>query len=332
MASTTVPEPLPDNVVRHYDWVELDFHDVFAARYAAFPSLSMERLGANVEIVLPGNRTCPLHAHLFEEEVFVVLEGTLTVRELEPGAEDYREFELHAGELVVYPPDTGLAHGFSNRGEVEARHIALSDKHQGEVCTYPDSGKVMLQGLGKVGYFGEPVAVPRRGVVRLRDEERPRHVVTLDALAERNLGRAFGIQASRAGGATAVMVNRDRLPPGGATSPLHWHSANEELVFVLSGAATLRQLRGSTDGKAPDFEGANEERVALQVGDIVHFGPKRPVAHQILNESDDDVLLLVVGTDSRRDVCVFPERGRIHVAALGRSDEFTPTDYFEGEV
>ncbi len=323
---------LPDNVLREPSWRDLDLHGVFGARVAFLKELGLKKLGANTGYATPGKRTCPLHSHVFEEEVFLVLEGVLTVRELEEGAEAYREFELHAGELIVYPPNTGLAHGFYNRGEVPAKMIGLSTQRTDEICTYPDSGKTMLRALGQVGYFGDKEEAPTREVVTLGEEARPDHVVTIGHLAERDLGGAFGIQASRAGGATQVMVNRDRLPPGAKTSPLHWHTHDEELVFVLRGTPTLRQLRGGEGAPVPDWESGTEERVGLQVGDVVAFGPHRPVAHQLLNESDEDVVLLVVGTNDPADVCVLPETGRVYVRGLDRADVLRPTGYFEGEV
>jgi uncharacterized cupin superfamily protein len=326
-----VSEGLPANVSREREWTEHG-EGPFGGRYTHFDVLKPKILGANIEQTPPGKRTCPVHAHTFEEEVFLILEGTMTVRELVPGAADYREFELHAGELVVYPPGTGLAHGFWNRSDGDVRYLGLSDDHLGEVCTYPESGKTMLRGLRAVGRFGEPGESVERDVIRLEEDERPRHVVTIDALVERALGSAFGIQASRAGGATAVMVNRDRLPPGGETAPLHWHTANEELVLVLQGAPTLRQLHGRFEKeRVAVFDDATEERFVLQKGDVVHFGPERPLAHQLLNETDDDVVLLVVGNDSLEDVCVFPERGTVYVASLARAAEFTPTPYYEAD-
>lgn len=103
-------------------------------------------------------------------------------------------------------------------------------------------------------------------------------------------------------------------------------------MLVLSGSPTLRQLRGTPTDGAPDFSDAAEERTALRARDVVHFGPARPIAHQLLNESRDDALLLVVGTDDPQDVTVFPERDRVFVKALGCSGPFDATDYWAGEA
>lgn len=332
----------PDNVLRP------DGPDAIEGMPAGFGGAAVEfwpvglrRLGGHQRILPPGLRTGPLHAHCFEEEVFYVLAGTLTARERAPGAEFDVEYALHPGDLVVYPPGTGLAHTFRNGGHVDAVFVALSDEQPGEVATYPESGKVLLRPLRGVGRFaGDPGPPNARPVRPLADADRPAHVVPAGSLPERDLGAAFGRPLSRSGGATAVFVNADRLPPGGQTGPAHWHSADEELVLVLSGSPTLRQLRGQpgapeASGRpghgVPDFDAATEERTPLQPGDLVHFGPERALAHQLLNESESDALLLVVGTDDPQDLTAFPESCRVYVKALDRAGAFERAGYWDGE-
>ncbi len=321
ISSGTVPPPFSDGTIELWP-------------------LGLKTLGACIREIPPGARTGPLHAHMFEEEVFYVLEGTVTVRELEPGADEYREFALRAGELAVYPAGTGLAHCSYNRSDAPAVLLGLSDNQLGEVCLYPDSGKTLLRSLGQVGVHGETgleamqtaqAAAQARPVRHLDDEDRPPHVVSPATMEERDCGSLFGRQLSRSAGAQRVFVNLDRLPPGGYTSPAHWHSADEELVLVLSGSPTLRQLRGEPGKSAPEFSEPAVEKCVLRTRDVVHFGPQHPLAHQVLNESDEDALLLVVGTDDPQDLTVFPERDRVYVKALVTSAPFQPTRYWDGE-
>lgn len=327
-------------------------------------------LGGCVERLEPGHAICPLHYHVHEEELLYVLEGEVTVRELPPGAGEhtpYREFAVRAGELIVWAAGTGVAHQTRNDGSATARYVVLSDDAKQEIAVYPDSGKVLLRGVG-VGVYtprGAPVrsaaevtaaaaaVAARRAVVRLDDDARPAHVMGPPRVPERHLGegRAWGRALAREAGARTVFVNVDRLPPGAMTSPLHAHLGDEELVLVLAGHPTLRQLRGRREGRNPVFDGS-EERVALAPGHGVHWAPGDLVAHQLLNESDQDALLLVIGTDRvADDLVIYPERGEVLVAAwmpppaaLPRSPavtpfegdagvgRFEPTDYFAGEV
>ncbi len=290
--------------------------------------MPVHQLGLNIAELAPGAGSCPLHHHHFEEEIFVVLQGELVVRELELGAERYREFPLRQGDLIAYPAGTGLAHQFFNRSQRPARYLSLSDKVSGEVCEYPDSGKVALVALGGPGVFGDPPDLD----FSERPHRRPVDVVAPPAHVcgpgpERDLGGGLGRQLSRPAGAKTVFVNRDRLPPGTWTGPLHAHTADDELLLVLEGSPTLVQRRG----ERWSFETSSDERCLLQAGDVVHWAAGDRVAHRLGNESMDDAIVLVIGTDRPEDLCVFPETGRVHVRALGRTGRFERTDYWAGE-
>ncbi len=342
---------LPDNVLRPTaaDWSRGHWPAPFdCATLECRPRLALQGLGAHITAVPAGGRTCPLHAHAFEEKVFYVLHASLPVRELATGAANYREYHLSAGEAVVFSPGTGLAHCFYNRSGAEARFLGLSDDCAGEVATYPDSGKTLLRGVRRIGAFSDDgkraiaaanEAARHRVVQRLAPAERPGHVVT-DAPEGDLGGGLFGTRLSRAGGARKVMLNRDRLLPGAATAPLHWHSAEQELVLVLAGAPTLVQHRGEQApphphgglSGPPDFADATEQNVLLAPGDLVHFGPDLPLAHRIENRSGHACELLVVGLEDPTDVLFFPLEERFFVKALGRSAALTQTPYFEGEI
>ena len=341
---------LPNNVLRPEasDWSGGTWPEPFdCLSLECRPRLALLGLGAHVTRIAPGGRSCPLHAHAFEEEVFLVLEGTLTVRELSPGADTYREYQLYEGEAAVYRPGTGLAHGFYNRSDTPVTFMGLSDDCGGEVATYPDSGKTLLRNMRKIGVFSDEeadviaqanAAAGQRPVRSIPDGKRPSRFVA--AVAEQDMGGAFGQQLSVAGGARKVMLNRDRLTPDAWTSPLHWHSAEQELVVVLSGTATLHQLRGKPAPKnerggpdgPPDFAAGVKEAIPLRPGDMVHFGPNVPVAHHLHNHSEEDCILLVVGLKDPTDIVFFPAEGRLHVKALGRSGVMVSTPYFAGEI
>lgn len=313
----------------------------YVCRVLELAQLPLTELGVHLEELTPGNAGCPLHYHLCEEEQFYVLHGALTVRELAPDAEAVREYTVRSGDLVVWPPGTRIAHQFVNRGAAPALFVAMSDRRRLEVCVYPDSGKVMMSGVG-VGLFPAPddpdttlAASHARALARpvevLPDDQRPSHVVSADQVPERALAGGFGRPLSRAAGARSVFVNLDRLPPGSQSSELHAHLADEELVYVLSGHPTLRQVQGRrNDQKLPVFD-APEERARLNPGDVVHWAPDDLVAHHLLNETDDDVVLFVFGTDFPHDVTLFPESGQVRSSLLDRRARFTRTDYWAGE-
>jgi uncharacterized cupin superfamily protein len=101
----------------------------------------------------------------------------------------------------------------------------------------------------------------------------------------------------RAAGTLRVGASLDRLGPGAYTSLTHAHTTEEEFVYVLAGACTLRIV-------AP---GAGPEDVPARAGDFVAFPPGTGVAHAFRNDGDADCLLFVVGERRDDDRVFYPE-------------------------
>ena len=96
-----------------------------------------------------------------------------------------------------------------------------------------------------------------------------------------------------AAGLTQFGVNLLRLNPGGWSSQRHWHTAEDEFVYVLSGEVVL-----VTD--------SGEE--LLRAGDCAGFKAGVADGHHLQNRGSSDALLLEVG--SRRpaeDRCDYPD-------------------------
>jgi uncharacterized cupin superfamily protein len=96
-----------------------------------------------------------------------------------------------------------------------------------------------------------------------------------------------------AAGLTQFGVNLMRLPPGQWTSQRHWHTAEDEFVWVLDGEVVL-----VTD----------EGEQVLKGGDCAGFPAGVANGHHLQNRSDREAVLLEVG--SRRpaeDGCDYPD-------------------------
>jgi len=96
-----------------------------------------------------------------------------------------------------------------------------------------------------------------------------------------------------AAGLTQFGVNLQRLAPGVWSSQRHWHTAEDEFVWVVSGEAVL-----VTD----------EGEQVLRAGDCAGFPAGAPNGHHLQNRSDQEAVLLEVG--SRReaeDGCDYPD-------------------------
>ena len=93
------------------------------------------KLGASIDILSPGKRGCPYHYHLAQEEMFVVLDGSGSLRvagEMLP---------LRAGDVVFIPPGPDYPHQLINTSDAPLTYLSISTQEQPELCVYPDSGK-----------------------------------------------------------------------------------------------------------------------------------------------------------------------------------------------
>ena len=103
-----------------------------------------ERIGASLYELAPGQKTFPYHWHQVQEEWLIVLGGRPTLRD--PSGER----ELGPGDLVVFRRGPDGAHAIRNDTTEPVRLLMLSSDEDipGEICVYPDSGKVGAFGSG----------------------------------------------------------------------------------------------------------------------------------------------------------------------------------------
>jgi len=95
-----------------------------------------------------------------------------------------------------------------------------------------------------------------------------------------------------AAGIAQFGVNLLQLPPGAASSQRHWHSAEDEFVYIVSGEVTLVTDKG-------------EE--TLRAGDCAGFPKDVPDGHQIINKSAATAVCLEIGTRTGEDVCIYSD-------------------------
>jgi uncharacterized cupin superfamily protein len=102
-------------------------------------------LGVRLNRVPPASTACPFHTHQLEHEAFFIVSGRGVLRY----GDSLRE--LRAGDCVYCPAGTGLAHQLANPFDAELVYLSIGTNDPNEVCTYPDSGKVMVRCLKRVG-------------------------------------------------------------------------------------------------------------------------------------------------------------------------------------
>ena len=136
---STKAEELRAKLIRNFDEAALTrdvrepLYDGMGARLAR--GTAALKMGASVDVLQPGKRGCPYHLHHAQEEMFVVLEGSGTLRvagEMLP---------LKVGDIVFIPPGPEYPHQIINTSELPLKYLSISTKEQPEICEYPDSGK-----------------------------------------------------------------------------------------------------------------------------------------------------------------------------------------------
>jgi uncharacterized cupin superfamily protein len=100
------------------------------------PQVGAERLGASLYAVPPGERSVPYHWHTANEEMLIVLRGTVSLRT----PEGWRE--VPEGAVVSFPVGERGAHQMRNDTVEEVHFLMVSELRSPEVIVYPDSDKV----------------------------------------------------------------------------------------------------------------------------------------------------------------------------------------------
>lgn len=102
--------------------------------------------------------------------------------------------------------------------------------------------------------------------------------------AKRALGNLFGLDA--------FGVNLVELLPGACSSQRHWHTHEDEFVYVLDGEITLRTDTGE---------------IVMQRGDCAGFKAGVPNGHQLRNDSKALARYLEVGSRHTEDEVFYPD-------------------------
>jgi uncharacterized cupin superfamily protein len=142
-------ETLTKLLIRNFDDVPLvhevraPLYDTFCARIAR--GTAARKLGASIDTVAPGKRSCPYHTHHAQEEMFVILAGHGTLRvagEMLP---------LQAGDIAFIPPGPEYPHQIINTSEAPLKYLSISTREMPEICQYPDSNKYLAMASSEEG-------------------------------------------------------------------------------------------------------------------------------------------------------------------------------------
>jgi uncharacterized cupin superfamily protein len=286
----------------------------------------------------PGASVCPFHLHLAQWELFVVLAGAGTVRTTEGLT------PIRTGEVFFHPP--GAPHQLTNSGSADLEVLILTDNPPVDGCYYPDSNKWALRPPGKcfrmieADYFDGEDTLPASGDSAYKVSPAPA-AAPIAPFAQRKIHpddlpwdpwespkkkfRATGKELSIALGAKRKTptglgghpfdLELDKLAPGESGCPFHYHAAQWELFYILSGSATVR---------------ANAEKEILRAGDVVLQAPG--TAHQIINASaTEDLTFFLIADNPPVDYWHYPDSNKWGLPAPRKFFRPDDLDYWDGE-
>ena len=122
-------------------------------------------------------------------------------------------------------------------------------------------------------------------------------------------GRAFQALGDAAG-LTQFGVNLVTMQPGATSSLRHWHSGEDEFVWMVSGELVLVQDGGET---------------VLRAGDAAGFKAGDPDGHHLRNHSGAVASFLAIGTREGSDTCTYSDVDLIN-RTEGKRNWFTLRD------
>ncbi|MCY0993358.1 cupin domain-containing protein [Nannocystis sp. ILAH1] len=100
------------------------------------------------------------------------------------------------------------------------------------------------------------------------------------------------VRLGAAAGLSQFGVNLLHLQPGTWSSQRHWHSREDEFVYVLAGEVVLVTNAGET---------------VLRAGECAGFPHGVADGHHLQNRGTEVAVVLEVGTDDKRDVAEYPD-------------------------
>lgn len=97
------------------------------------------------------------------------------------------------------------------------------------------------------------------------------------------------------GGPSKVGVGLIDFPSGSNTRPAHYHTREEEHLYVIEGAMTLC---------------LGDRKFHLKAGNYVCFPAGKPLAHYLENESAEPCRYLMIGERVDGDEVVYPDEAK----------------------
>jgi uncharacterized cupin superfamily protein len=97
-------------------------------------------------------------------------------------------------------------------------------------------------------------------------------------------------------GSEKIYVNMDFVKPGGVSVKYHSHSKQEEFYLIMDGKGVLR---------------INGEEIPIKKGDVISAPAGKDAGHQFINNSEEMLQILDVGTREKDDIVTYPNENTV---------------------
>ncbi len=271
------------------------------------------RVGVNRVEVDPNKRSTPLHMEGDEEEVFFVLAGSGLSWQFD--GDDFATYEIRPGDCLVHRAE-GEAHSVV-AGPEGIDYLAFGTRAWVRLTYFPRiegarmgpawAEKLPQHQWERENALGDP-ELPE-------PSERPARIVNLDEVEAEESDRDLSHGLAKAAGAERTGLNHIVAKPGKMPTPLHCHSAEEELFVVL-------------DGEGVCILG--EEEHPVRRGSVVSRPPATRVAHAF-RAGDAGLTYLAYGTREPNDIAYYPRSNKFYLRGIGLMGRIERLDYWDGE-
>lgn len=131
------------------------------------------------------------------------------------------------------------------------------------------------------------------------------------AMMRKHLTRAAGGPDYKVGFVIEILM------PGHKSAAAHWHTLEEEHVYVIEGALTVR---------------IGQERHFMNVGDYIRFPAGVAQEHVLFNHTSEPCKYILVGEKNAHDIGYYPDSNKVRIRATKETfDRADVRDYDFGE-
>jgi len=259
------------------------------------------RMGVAIIEIAPGARSTPAHAHIDEDEVFLVLKGS-GVSWQSSGSKDVRAYAIGEDDVLLHPAQ-GDAHTLI-AGDDGLTVLVAAEGSRTHLTWLPRAKQFWVGPRWSPADMPPPFAADAQlgplDVPALTQERPPaiRNLADLPLHEGREGKTAYATRDARDLGSERLVLAHDAMPPNTHNTDLHFHSTREECWYVRGGGGIAR---------------IGDEAHELRAGSFWLRRPNGGVGHRI-EVGDEGMDLITMGDLVLADVVAYPERRTVRVA------------------